>query len=324
MTRFGYFLSCEEYGPADLVRQARLAEEAGFDALWISDHFHPWLDEQGQSPFVWSVIGAVSQATSLPITTAVTCPLVRQHPVVVAQAAATSALLTGGKFTLGVGTGEALNEHILGDRWPSAEERLEMLEEAVGVIRDLLSGKLITHHGRHYQVDTARLYSAPQSPLPIFMSGFGEKSIKLAAKVADGYMCVQPNADFVRLYRESGGGDRPVQGGLKACWGPDAAQARKTLHRLWPNEGIPGEAAQLLPLPRHFGELAQLVPEDAMKAPAGPDPDVHLAGIRAYAEAGFDEVYIGQVGGEHDGLLRVLREYGAAAAPGGVARSAPG
>ncbi len=296
MTRFGYFLSCEEYGPADLVRQARLAEEAGFDALWISDHFHPWLDEQGQSPFVWSVIGAVSQATSLPITTAVTCPLVRQHPVVVAQAAATSALLTGGKFTLGVGTGEALNEHILGDRWPSAEERLEMLEEAVGVIRDLLSGKLITHHGRHYQVDTARLYSAPQSPLPIFMSGFGEKSIKLAAKVADGYMCVQPNADFVRLYRESGGGDRPVQGGLKACWGPDAAQARKTLHRLWPNEGIPGEAAQLLPLPRHFGELAQLVPEDAMKAPAGPDPDVHLAGIRAYAEAGFDEVYIAQVG----------------------------
>jgi G6PDH family F420-dependent oxidoreductase len=303
MTRFGYFLSCEEYGPAELIRQARLAEEAGFDALWISDHFHPWLDEQGQSPFVWSMIGAISQVTSLPVTTAVTCPLVRQHPAVVAQAAATSTLLTDGSFTLGVGTGEALNEHILGDRWPSAEERLEMLEEAVGVIRDLLSGKLITHHGKHYQVDTARLYSVPATPPPIFMSGFGEKSIKLAAKIADGYMCVQPNADFVRLYRESGGGDRPVQGGMKVCWRPDAAQARKTLHRLWPNEEIPGEAAQLLPLPRHFGELAQLIAEEAMSAPAGPDPEVHLAGIRGYVEAGFDQVYIGQVGGEHDAFF---------------------
>ena len=303
MTRFGYFLSCEEYGPADLIRQARLAEEAGFDALWISDHFHPWLDEQGQSPFVWSMIGAVSQVTSLPITTAVTCPLLRQHPAIVAQATATSTLLTGGSFTLGLGSGEALNEHILGDRWPPAEERLEMLEEAVAVIRNLLGGKLITYRGKHYQVDTARLYSVPDSPPPVFMSGFGEKSIKLAGRLADGYICVQPNADFVRLYRESGGGDRPVQGGMKVCWAPDTGQARKTLHRLWPNEEIPGEAAQLLPLPRHFGELAQLVPEEAMSAPAGPDPAAHLAGIRAYVEAGFDEVYIGQVGGEHVGFF---------------------
>jgi G6PDH family F420-dependent oxidoreductase len=303
MTRFGYFLSCEEYGPAGLVRQARLAEEAGFEALWISDHFHPWLDEQGESGFVWSLIGAVSQVTSLPVTTAVTCPLVRLHPVIVAQATATSALLTGGKFTLGVGTGEALNEHVLGGRWPSAEERLEMLEEAVGVIRNLLTGQLITHHGTHYEVDTARLYSVPETPPPIFMSGFGEKAIKLAARLADGYVCVQPNAGFVRLYRESGGGDRPVQGGLKVCWAPDAGQARKTMHRLWPNEAIPGEASQLLPLPRHFGQLAQLVGEDAMSAPAGPDAEAHLAGIRAYAEAGFDEVYIGQAGGELEGFF---------------------
>jgi len=303
MTRYGYFLSCEEYRPADLINQARMAEQAGFDSLWISDHYHPWLDEQGQSGFVWSLIGAISQVTSLPVTTAVTCPLQRQHPAIVAQAAATSALLTSNRFTLGVGTGEALNEHVLGDRWPSAEERLEMLEEAVYVIRQLLSGSLITHAGRHYTVDTARLYSVPDQPPPIYMSGFGEKAVQVAARIADGYMSVQPNRDFVRIYREAGGGDRPVQGGLKVCWRQDEAQARKTMHRLWPTDVIPGEAAQLLPLPRHFGQVAELVSEDMVAAPCGPDPDAHLAGVRAFTEAGFDEVYIGQVGGEAEGFF---------------------
>jgi G6PDH family F420-dependent oxidoreductase len=303
MTRYGYFLSCEEYRPADLINQARMAEQAGFDSLWISDHYHPWLDEQGQSGFVWSLIGAISQVTSLPVTTAVTCPLQRQHPAIVAQAAATSALLTGNRFTLGVGTGEALNEHVLGDRWPSAEERLEMLEEAVYVIRQLLSGSLITHAGRHYTVDTARLYSVPDQPPPIYMSGFGEKAVEVAARIADGYMSVQPNRDFVRIYREAGGGDRPVQGGLKVCWRQDEAQARKTMHRLWPTDVVPGEAAQLLPLPRHFGQVAELVSEDMVAAPCGPDPDAHLAGVRAFTEAGFDEVYIGQVGGEAEGFF---------------------
>jgi len=302
-TRYGYFLSCEEYSPADLIDQARMAEQAGFDSLWISDHFHPWLDEQGQSGFVWSLIGALSQATSLPVTTAVTCPLQRQHPAIVAQAAATSALLTGNRFALGVGTGEALNEHVLGDRWPSAEERLEMLEEAVYVIRQLLGGGLVTHTGRHYKVDTARLYSVPDQPPPIYMSGFGDKAIHVAARIADGYMSVQPNRDFVRLYREAGGGDRPVQGGLKVCWGQDEGQARKTMHRLWPTDVIPGEALQLLPLPRHFGQVAELVSEDMVSAPCGPDPDAHLAGVRAYTEAGFDEVYIGQVGGNCEGFF---------------------
>jgi G6PDH family F420-dependent oxidoreductase len=303
MTQYGYFLSCEENTPQDLVAQAKLAEQAGFDALWISDHYHPWLDEQGESGFVWSVIGAISQATSLPITTAVTCPLLRVHPAIIAQAAATSALLTGGRFTLGLGTGEALNEHILGTTWPSAEERLEMLEEAVAVIRELFTGQLITHHGPHYRVDTARLYSVPSEPPSIYLSGFGEKSVKLAAEIADGYMTVQPDADFVQLYRESGGGDRPVQGGLKVCWGKDAAQARKTMHRLWPNDYIPGEAAQLLPQPRHFAQLSELVPEDMVTAPCGPEPQEHLDGIRAYTDAGFDEVYIGQVGPEHEGFF---------------------
>ncbi|MBO0770361.1 MAG: TIGR03557 family F420-dependent LLM class oxidoreductase [Actinobacteria bacterium] len=303
MPRFGYFLASEEHSPAELVRQARLAEEAGFEALWISDHFHPWLDEQGESSHVWSVIGALSQATSLPVTTAVSCPLIRQHPALVAQAAATSSLLTRGGFTLGLGTGEALNEHILGSNWPGAEQRLEMLEEAVEVIRELFSGRLITHRGRHYTVETARLYSRPDQPPPVYLSAFGQKAIRLAARVADGYICVQPNADFVRLYRESGGGDRPVQGGLKVCWGPDAGQARKTMHRLWASDHLPGEAAQLLPMPRQFGQLAQLVTEDMITTPCGPDPGDHLAGVRAYLDAGFDEVYIGQAGPDQEGFF---------------------
>jgi G6PDH family F420-dependent oxidoreductase len=303
VTRYGYFLAAEEHEPQDLVRQARLAEEAGFDALWISDHFHPWLDEQGQSAYVWSVIGAISQVSSLPITTAVTCPLRRQHPAIVAQAAATSAVLTDGRFTLGVGTGEALNEHVVGGEWPPAEQRLEMLEEAVHLIRELLGGHQISHRGRYYTVDTARIYSTPPTPPPVFMSGFGEKAVKLAGRLADGYICVQPNADFVRLFRESGGGDRTVQGGLKVCWGPDEAQARKTMHRLWATDEIPGEAAQLVPLPRHFAQLAGLVGEDKITAPCGPDPDAHIRGIRAYTDAGFDEVFIGQVGAEQDGFF---------------------
>jgi G6PDH family F420-dependent oxidoreductase len=307
MTRFGYFLASEEHEPRELVRQARMAEEAGFEALWISDHFHPWLDEQGQSSFVWSVIGAISQVTSLPIGTAVTCPLRRIHPAIVAQAAASSALLTGGKFTLGVGTGEALNEHITGLVWPSADERLDMLEEAVHLIRELFTGRLVDVAGRHYRAETARLYSVPDSPVPVYVSGFGEKAVKLAAKIGDGYISMQPNRDFVRLYREAGGGNRPVQGGIKVCWGPDAKSARKTMHRLWRTDSIPGEAAQLLPLPRHFEQVADLIGPDQIAAPCGPDPAAHLAGLRAFTEAGFDEVYVSQVGPEQEGFFEFYR-----------------
>jgi G6PDH family F420-dependent oxidoreductase len=178
-----------------------------------------------------------------------------------------------------------------------------MLEEAAGIIRDLFSGRLVTAHGQHFTVETARLYSVPDKPPPVYMSGFGEKAIRLAARIADGYMCVQPNADFVRLYRESGGGDRPAQGGLKVCWGADEEAARKTMHRRWRTDEIPGEAAQLLPLPRHFEQIADLIGVDQISAPCGPDPAAHVAGIRAYEEAGFDEVYVGQVGRDQDGFF---------------------
>lgn len=303
MRRIGYFLSSEEYGPAALIRQARLAEQAGFDALWISDHFHPWLDEQGESSFVWSVIGALSQVTSLPVETAVTCPTVRIHPAIVAQAAATSALLANGRFSLGVGSGEALNEHITGARWPAAAQRLDMLEEAVDVIRRLLTGEQVTYNGEYYQVETARLYSRPPVPPPIHMSGFGEKSARLAARIADGYICMGPQADLVRLYRDSGGGDRPVQGGLKVCWDQDEERARATMRRLWSSDYAPGEAGQLLPLPRHFRQLSPLVTGEMITAPCGPDPAPYVEAIRAFADAGFDDVYLAQVGGNAEGAF---------------------
>src|SRR5436190_6713171 len=151
MVSFGYFLSCEEFGPKDLVTQAKMAEQAGFSALQISDHFHPWIDEQGQSPFVWSVIGAIAATTPLAVMTAVTCPTMRIHPAIIAQAAATSALLLDGRFELGIGSGENLNEHIFGDRWPAADERLDMLEESVEVIRALWSGEEVSYRGAHYK-----------------------------------------------------------------------------------------------------------------------------------------------------------------------------
>jgi G6PDH family F420-dependent oxidoreductase len=305
MTTFGYFLSCEEHGPRELVRQAKAAERAGFEALWISDHFHPWLDEQGQSPFVWSVIGALAEATSLPITTAVTCPLIRVHPAIIAQAAATTAALTGGRFRLGVGTGEALNEHVIESRWPPAAERLDMLEEAVDLMRKLFTGELVSHHGRHYDVDTARLYTLPDEPPPIYMSGFGDKSIELAGRIADGYISTGPSAESIEKFHKAGGAGKPSMGGLKACYAADEATARRTVHRLWPTQGIKGEAAQILPLPRHFEQLAETVTEEQAVGgtPCGPDPEVHVRALRAYVDAGFDEVYVSQIGAEQDAFF---------------------
>src|SRR5690348_10787085 len=248
MVSMGYFLSSEEFGPKELVRQAKLAEQAGFERLWISDHYHPWNEAQGQSPFVWSVIGALSEATRLPVTTAVTCPTMRVHPAVIAQAAATAAVQHEGRFVLGVGSGEALNEHILGDRWPPADVRLDMLEEAVALIRALHLGGEITHRGAHYTVENARIYTVPDDPVPIYVSGFGPKSARLAGRIGDGFICTMPDADLVRTFRdEAGGADRVAQAGLKVCHAPSTATGLRTAHRLWANSALPGELSQVLP-----------------------------------------------------------------------------
>ena len=302
--RIGLALSSEEWGPRDLVALGRRAEEAGFHALWISDHFHPWIDEQGHSPFVWSVIGALAYETNLPVTTGVTCPTVRIHPAIVAHAAATSQLMLEGRFGLGVGTGEALNEHVLGDHWPEADVRLEMLEEAVSVMRGLWEGEQYSHYGKHYSVQNARIYDAPDEPPPVIVSGFGPKSVELAARIGDGFATTSPEAEHVELYRSSGG-KGPVQAGGKVCFGSDEKECAETVKRLWPNIGIPGELAQILPEPAHFEQAADLVTAESLAeaVPCGPDIDRHAEAIQDYADAGVDELFVQQIGPDQDAFF---------------------
>jgi G6PDH family F420-dependent oxidoreductase len=310
--KIGYFLSSEEWGPNELIDHAMKAQSAGFQDFWISDHFHPWIDEQGHSPFVWAVIGALAQTTpGMHITTAVTCPTTRIHPAIIAQAAATASILLDGRFTLGVGTGEALNEHILGDRWPEASERREMLEEAVEVIRELWDGGVTSHRGRHYRVEHARIYDLPRELPKIIVSGFGPAAVDLAARIGDGYCAVHPDGEAVERFRRKAQRGDVVQGSLKVCFDRYEGRAIDTVTRLWPNDGLTGELAQILPTPAHFEQAVELVTQDALTAqiPCGPDLERHIEAIRAYEQAGFDELYIQQIGNNQDGFFEAYREH---------------
>jgi G6PDH family F420-dependent oxidoreductase len=307
--KLGYFLSSEEHPPEELVRQAKLAETAGFESLWISDHYHPWNDQQGESPFVWAVIGALSQVTSLPVTTAVTCPIMRTHPAVVAQAAATASRMLPGGLHFGVGTGEALNEHVVGQRWPTADVRLEMLEEAIGVIRRLLTGERVDHHGRHYVVEDARLYTLPERHVPILVSALGPKAIELAARVGDGLVTTKPEKTDIDKYIVHGGRGS-VEAGVKVCWAESEDDAAKLAHRLWANQGLPGELSQVLPSPRHFEQGAQLVDvEDTRRSIAcGPDPERYVEVIQSYADAGVDVLHLAQIGPDQEGFFEFFND----------------
>jgi G6PDH family F420-dependent oxidoreductase len=312
MTEYGYFLASEEHDPAALVEQARMAEQAGFTSLWISDHYHPWNHVQGHSPFVWSVIGALSQATSLPVETAVSCPTVRIHPAVVAQAAATSAVLLQGRFRLGVGSGEALNEHVVGERWPEASVRLEMLEEAVTVLRQLFQGGEVSHHGKHYTVEDARLYTAPEEPVPIDIAAFGPSAAELAGRLGDGFVTTAPDPDAVARFRRGSGGNgvnKPVRGGVKVCWGTDREAAVDTVHRLWPSMMLPGELGAVLPTPAHFEQATELVTREqvAEAVTCGDNPEEHVEALLGYADAGFDTVHVNQIGPEQRGFFDFYR-----------------
>ena len=307
MDELGYALSAEEHPPADLVAYARRAEECGFGFALISDHYHPWIDRQGHSPFVWTVLGAVAQTTSrLQVGTGVTCPTVRIHPAIIAQAAATTADLFGGRFFLGVGTGENLNEHVLGDRWPEVDVRIEMLEEAVEVIRELWKGELTSHHGRHYTVENARIYTLPETLPPIHVAAAGEKAAASAARIGDGFISVGPQPDIIEAFDQAGGRGKPHYGQLTVCWGEDEAEARRTAVEWWPNMALPGQLSQELPLPSHFDSAAQLVREEDMAEmiPIGPDPERHRAKVREFFDAGYDHVYVHQIGPDQEGFFR--------------------
>jgi G6PDH family F420-dependent oxidoreductase len=305
VAEIGYFLSSEEHGPKELVRQAQLASDAGIGSVWISDHFHPWLHDQGESPFVWGVIGAIAAATPLAVTTAVTCPTMRTHPAIIAHAAATAALLLDGRFELGVGSGENLNEHILGDAWPVADERLDMLEEAIEVMRALWAGDEVTHRGRHYTVENARLYSLPDTPPPVHVSGFGPKATDLAARVADGFLSTKPDKELVDRYR-SNGGRGLASAGVKVCWGEDADEAAHLAHSLWRTSGVPGQLSQELSTPQLFEQASELVTIDAIaeKIPCGPDPQPVVDLVAEYLDAGYDRVYLNQIGPDQAGFFR--------------------
>jgi G6PDH family F420-dependent oxidoreductase len=303
--KIGYAFSSEEHTPNDLVRHARLAEQAGFTFGLISDHFHPWVDAQGHSPFVWSVLGAIAHATQrFEIGTGVTCPTIRIHPAIIAHAAATVAAMMPGRFFLGLGTGENLNEHILGDRWPPHDLRLEMLEEAVHVIRQLWQGGSQSHRGKHYTVENARLYTLPEEQPKIIVAASGPRAAEAAGRFGDGLCSTAPEAEITKAFKAAGG-NGPRYGQMTVCWAASEADAKRTALKIWPNATLGGELSQELPTPAHFEQATSKSTEEqvAEEVVCGPDPQRHIELIKKYVDAGFDHVYIHQVGPDQEGFI---------------------
>jgi coenzyme F420-dependent glucose-6-phosphate dehydrogenase len=313
MITFGYWLSSEEHPPLDLVRAAVQAEELGFEFAMISDHYHPWLDDQDNSPFVWSVVGGIAARTErLRLGTGVTCPTIRIHPAILAQAVATSAAMMPGRFLLGVGTGENLNEHVTGARWPAPDERLDLLEEAIEVLRLLWQGGEQTHRGRHYTVDHARLYTLPEEPIQLAVAATAPRAARLAGRAGDAFITTKPDRELVEQYR-SAGGSGPLYGHVRLCFAEDERAARETVHRLWRHTGVGGTINQELPRPSDFAAVADgvTVEQAAEETPCGPDPEPVVEQVRKWEDAGFDHISFHQVGEDQEGFFRFWeRELG--------------
>lgn len=298
MVDIGYALSSEELKPHEMVEYAQRAEDAGFKYLMISDHYHPWIDAQGESPFAWTMIGALLQATGLPLGTAVTCPTFRYHPALVAQMAATAQALANGRFILGIGTGEYLNEHIYGDYWPPYDVRNDMLEEAVSIMRTLWEGDQTTMYGEYYTVEEARIYTLPDSPPPIVVAAGGPSSAKLAANIGDGLMSTSPDADLLKTYRENGGQGSPTYGQATVSYAETDEEAVEIAYKQWPTGAVPGQLHQELRMPALFEDAVQLVSKDdvASRLVCSSDPQKHIEDIQKYVDAGFSHVHIHAVG----------------------------
>src|SRR4051812_45724797 len=290
-----------------MTRWAARAEEAGFDFITISDHFHPWTRAQGQSPFVWGVLGAIAAVTERGEGAAcVTCPAGRIHPADVPQAAATAQVQLQGRFVFGVGTGERLNETILGDRWPPAVVRREMLEEAIALMRLLWTGDMVrAWDGDHYLVEAARLFTVPDEPPPIVVSGFGPHSAALAGRAGDGYWNTAPDTELLGVFHGAGGDGKPAYGKLDVCVAADDATARRIAHETWPTSALAGEIGQQLALPEHYEQASASVTEDEIAEGilCSNDAARHVERIREFLDAGYDRVHVQQCGQDQDRLL---------------------
>ena len=311
MAQIGFTLSSEEFGPNDLVRFARGAEDAGFDFASISDHFHPWVDRQGNSPFVWAVLGGVAQATErIRIGTGVTCPTTRLHPAIVAQAAATAATMLQGRFWLGIGAGENLNEHIVGRGWPETEVRQEQMVEAVEVIRELWQGGLTSHRGRHFTVSNARLYTLPDSPPPIYVATAGERATQIAGEIGDGMFGLIPDPDVIEAFEAAGGKDKPRLGQVHVCFAETEAEAKRTALEWWPNAVAGGNLPWELPLPSHFEDATEWADEEAIaeEIVCATEPGPFAEAAKEFVDAGYDHVYFHQVGPEQEKFLEFSEE----------------
>lgn len=306
MAAIGYTLSSEEFGPRDLVRFAKRAEDAGFDFASISDHFHPWVDKQGHSPFVWAVLGGIAVATErIRVGTGVTCPTTRIHPALVAQAAATAAAMLPGRFWLGIGSGENLNEHIVGCGWPETAVRQERMVEAVEVIRLLWEGGLESHRGKHFTVENARIYTLPSEPPPIYIATAGERATAIAGEIGDGMFGLVPDPSVIEAFEAAGGAGKPRIGQIHACLGRTEKEARCTALEWWPNAVASGSLPWELPLPSHFQEATEWADEDAIAAEVvcGTEPGPFAEAAREFVEAGYDHVYFHQIGPEQERFL---------------------
>jgi G6PDH family F420-dependent oxidoreductase len=300
MAEFGYTLMGEQAGPRELVRDAARAEAAGFDFAVSSDHYNPWLETQGHSPYAWAVLGAVAQVTErMRLMSFVTCPTRRYHPVVVAQKAATVALLSGGRFTLGLGAGENLNEHVVGG-WPHVRVRHRMLTEALQIIQPLLTGQTIHFEGEYFDVPEARLWDRPAEGVPIAVAVSGPDSCRLAANYADAMIATEPKAGLIREFESNGGVRRPRYGQVALCYGADERRCRRLVHEQFRWFGLGWSVNSELPNPTAFAAAGATVTEDqvARQIPCGPDVERHANAVRAYLEAGFTHVALVQVGGD--------------------------
>jgi coenzyme F420-dependent glucose-6-phosphate dehydrogenase len=303
MIQLGYALSSEEHDAQSLVNNAVKAEQAGFSFALISDHFHPWINTQGQSPFVWAVIGGISQKTKkLRLGTGVTCPIIRIHPAILAQAAATAGQLMEGRFFFGVGTGENLNEHVVGLGWPPIRVRQLMLKEAVQIIRLLWEGENTSFYGEYFTVEDARIYSLPDTLPDILVAASGPQSAILAGEIGDGYIGTSPQKEIVRQFTESPGIPKPTYGQITVCVAKSEKEALDLTMKWWPNSAIPGQFSQEARVPAYFQQMAKMVTPDHIKTQyvLGSDPQAHLKEIQKYADAGFDHIYIHQIGPNQD------------------------